>query len=57
MDTFLTFRARPIALVERYQDERGLLSRFRITYQNNARIARFLRDAKGNISEWEDYEE
>lgn len=49
--------AKSIVLVERLEDERGLLTRYRASYGNNARLVKFVRNRAGLISEWEDYEE
>lgn len=49
--------AKSFALVERIEDERGLLTRYRASFGNNARLVKFVRNRDGKISEWEDYEE
>ncbi len=49
--------AKSLTLVERIEDERGLLTRYRASYGNNARLVKFVRSRAGLISEWEDYEE
>jgi len=46
-----------VKLVERIDDEKGLLTRYRIKYGITARLARFVRNADGKITEWEDYEQ
>lgn len=46
-----------IAVVERIENERGVLVRYRISYGGNARIAKFARNRDGKIIEWDDYEE
>lgn len=49
--------AKSVVLVERNEDERGFLTRYRASYGNNARIIKFVRNRAGKITEWEDYEE
>ncbi len=49
--------AKSVTLVERIEDERGLLTRYRAFYGKNARIVKFVRNRAGLITEWEDYEE
>ena len=46
-----------VTLVERIEDERGLLTRYRASYGRNARLIKFVRNRAGLITEWEDYEE
>lgn len=46
-----------IELVERIENENGLLTRHRVVYGNNARLIKFVRDRAGKINDWEDYEE
>jgi CubicO group peptidase (beta-lactamase class C family) len=46
-----------VVLVERIEDERSVLVRYRILYGKNARIAKFVRNRDGKITEWDDYEE
>ena len=46
-----------VALVERIEKERGLLTRYRASYGNNSRLVKFVRNRAGEIIEWEDYEE
>lgn len=49
--------AKSIELVERIEDEQGLLTRYRFTYGTTARLIKFVRNSAGKITEWEDYEE
>lgn len=46
-----------VALVERIEDTRGILVRYRVSYGKNARIAKFVRDRSNKITAWDDYEE